>query len=79
VAKEIIKEKSGLISLFESLPSNYPVKSIITNGAEVYVSFFIQYKADQQLVCFSVEDNLITIECNEINGIIFANSSDHNR
>lgn len=68
---EVIEEKRGLISLFKTLPSNYPVKSIITNGTEVYVSFFIHYDDSQQLVSFSEDDEIITIKCNEIDGIIF--------
>ncbi|MBY0095890.1 hypothetical protein [Mesobacillus maritimus] len=73
---EATEEKLGFISLFKSLPSNYPVRSIITNGTEVYVSFFIHYDPDQQLVYFSDSENVITIECNEIDGITFANDVD---
>lgn len=54
--------KRGLVSLFESLPSNYPVKSVISNGKEIYVSFFIQYEPVQQLVYFSDDENVISIE-----------------
>jgi hypothetical protein len=75
--KEESEEKRGLISLFDSLPSNYPVKSIITKGTEVYVSFFIQYDDEQQLVYFSDDDIVITIECHKIDGIIFANDVDY--
>jgi hypothetical protein len=73
---EATEEKLGFISLIKSLPSNYPVRSIITNGTEVYVSFFIHYDPDQQLVYFSDRENVITIECNEIDGITFANDVD---
>jgi hypothetical protein len=75
--KDESEEKRGLISLFDSLPSNYPVKSIITKGTEVYVSFFIQYDDEQQLVYFSDDDTIITIECHKIDGIIFANDVDY--
>jgi len=74
--EETTEEKLGFISLFKSLPSNYPVRSIITNGTEVYVSFFIHYDPNQKLVYFSDSENVMTIECSEINGITFAGEVD---
>ncbi|WP_404332824.1 hypothetical protein [Mesobacillus maritimus] len=73
---ETIEEKRVFISLFKSLSSNYPVKSILTNGTEIYVSFFLHYEDNEQLVYFSENDNIISIECDKIDGIIFANDVD---
>jgi len=64
-------ETKGLAKVFKSLSIHSPVKSIITEGTELFVTTFLKYDQQNQLVHFSNNDNLFTIDCDKIDGICF--------
>jgi hypothetical protein len=68
------EEETGLAKFFETLPSNYPIQSVITNGTEYYVTKFINYEQDKKVVYFAVEDKVVPLQCGEIDGIILSKS-----
>ncbi len=66
---KLVTKSNPFVDVFKSLPANYPVNEVLLNGNFVTVSRFLNINLEGEIVHFSDEEGIITLNVNKVDGI----------
>jgi hypothetical protein len=61
--------KGPFVSIFRSLPANYPVQSLFVSGTSIHVTRFLSINKENDIAHFTDETELKAVDCNKIDGV----------